>query len=240
MRLTTLLLPSYLVLAGLVGCHQAPITEDTPPPIPEPYEYIAPSPTPVPTPLPSPTPTATPTPQPSATPTPTATPSPSPSPSPTPRIVTKTAIRSALVAKAIEQIGVTDGGNNRGKRVDAYNKSVPVALGSPWCASVLTWISLEVGKDLGIPSPYPRTARAIVVGKQFPLKGRKVKPGDTFYIGTYSHTGMIELDGDKSITTLEGNTSPGGGSVEQQRNGEVFTRKKRLRASVLYAADWVD
>ena len=77
------------------------------------------------------------------------------------------------------------------------------------------------------------------MGKQFTLKGRPVKPGDTFYIGSYSHTGMFEEDGDMSVTTVEGNTSPAPGDITEDRDGDVFTRKKRLRATIKYAADWV-
>ena len=149
-------------------------------------------------------------------------------------------LRDALVTVARSQVGVHEvGGNNRGPQVDAYNQSVPVPLGSPWCASSLNWISMEAAGQLGVPSPYPRTARAIIMGKQFTLKGRPVKPGDTFYIGSYSHTGMFEEDGDMSVTTLEGNTSPAPGDISEDRDGDVFTRKKRLRASIRYGADWV-
>ena len=165
-----------------------------------------------------------------------------PTPAPTPPLPSESIVRNALVEEAKKYLGIREEqGNNRSSKLDKINLRAGSYIGAPWCASVLYDISANVGEQLGIKSPYPKTARAVVMGKQFHIGNRTMLPGDTFYVGSYSHTGMIEEWGNigMSTITLEGNTSPSAATPGQERDGDGFYRKKRLKASLQYGADWV-
>jgi hypothetical protein len=159
-----------------------------------------------------------------------------------PDLPTEGQVRSALVEEASKFIGIRETkGNNRSPEIDDMNLTAGSYLGAPWCASSMYKAAVNVGERFSIKPPYPKTARAITMGKQFSLKNQSPQPGDTFYVGDYSHTGMFESWGaiGLSTITLEGNTSPAGATVEQDREGHGFYRKKRLKASLQYGADWV-
>ena len=175
---------------------------------------------------------------------PKATPTPRPTPVQDDRnyaIPPEQEVRTALISEAKKHIGIRERGTNRGPEIDRANDLAGADLGSAWCASIQYKISHDVTKNLRIKRLYPRTARAIIMGKQFSLREKDPKPGDTFYVGKYSHTGMFESWSKKgmSCTTLEGNTSPAGATPGQDREGDGFYNKQRLKASLMYGADWV-
>lgn len=136
------------------------------------------------------------------------------------------AFRNALLVAARASLGVhEEGGRNRGPRIDEWNRAIPVALGSPWCASWVYAMHDIAAKACGLPNPCPRTAGALKLWHLADPKHRRPlpAPGDVFVLDTgdpggFGHVGIIELTtpDNETIVSLEGNTN-GAGSREGDR-----------------------
>lgn len=104
---------------------------------------------------------------------------------------------SAQIAEG--EMGKTEK-NNRAPHVDAYNRSVGVPLGSPYCASSQYWCYLEATKRLGLSTkeiPLPRTGLAYNVYLYGKKHGKRseftVKPNDhIIWKNPNKHTGHTE------------------------------------------------
>ncbi len=64
--------------------------------------------------------------------------------------------------EAIDNVGVQETGDNRGKAVEVYQASTtpPVPPGSPWCAAFVVYRLRNAAHDLAleIPADWPRSA----------------------------------------------------------------------------------
>ncbi len=151
-----------------------------------------------------------------------------------------------VVACAIDGIGVWEPwGKNRGPEVDAYNRLVGAALGSPWCASSCAMDHYLSGSDYPVsaysPSWFPLKECIYYRGKK---QGKDWQPGDCagFYFAKMkriAHIEIIESADDKWVRCIGGNTSDDAGT-EVNREGGVKCRKKRLRSSVHAVSRWWD
>jgi len=126
-------------------------------------------------------------------------------------------VERALIT-ASSQKGVKETRANRGPMVDEYNKAGGAALGSPWCASFVSWCLIRAGVSrsdimgkLGNPA---WTYNWYKWAKKYGHLVVKPKRGDLFvWYNNKSggHIGFIvEVYDDGSFRTLEGNTNDGG------------------------------
>jgi len=160
-------------------------------------------------------------------------------------------IANLAVKLSIDNEGVQEVGENRGKAVEAYQASCvpPLPAGSPWCAAVIRFRFKQAATQLGTTydTTFPRTgwtpdysrwAKAnkkwISVERLKANKGERltnlVLPGDLvcFYmshLGRIAHIGMVVSVHTWGMETIEGNTSPepsDEGSVERDGDGYYF------------------
>ncbi len=162
----------------------------------------------------------------------------------------QTAADSDLLGKVIDvansQVGVMEvpPGSNRGPQVDDYLRRVGVdpATASPWCAAFVYFCFDEVCKKLSPPMPNPvvktagvmdhwRAAAHVAQATRISAQEAQdnpslVKPGLIFLISTaggHGHCGLVKEVHGGNLTTIEGNTNPGG-----SREGiGVFLRNAR-------------
>lgn len=163
--------------------------------------------------------------------------------------VTAAQVETALLTAGKEaQRGVTEqGGNNRGKRVEEYLRSVGLGPGYPWCASFVNWsleqVGVKVGPDSGATIAWRNWARqkrclfTIADSKHGApgLRAEEARPqrGDLFGWTNRDGTGHIgwiaevkrDLLGLK-IRTVEGNTNK-----EGSREGDRVLSKWRRPTS---------
>lgn len=138
-------------------------------------------------------------------------------------------IRDTLLTNLESQLTVRETSYNRGVMVDIYNKSVGVALGSPWCGSFVGYNLTKIGVK------NPNSGRAADYAKSKDIIWRSNKKTDiklltgdvvTFYyssLGRVGHTGFyIKKDKEGYFITIEGNTN-GLGSRE---GGGVYKKKR--------------
>lgn len=119
---------------------------------------------------------------------------------------------------------------NRSLEIDMFNKNVGATLGSPWCASYMSFIfdSLNYFNPHSAWSPNFTKNGEIIYKKNY-KNNKKILPGDvvTFYysnLGRVGHVGMVVRVEDNIIYTIEGNTN-GSGS----RDGDgVYLKKRNL------------
>jgi len=174
-------------------------------------------------------PTPTPIPTPIATPTPTPTPVPKSFPTPI-KIVTADPEQSRIINNAQKYVGQTEtDGFNRSPFIDKINEFAGVPVGSPYCASFVSYILYisEIRAPISAWSPDTTSKKNIpfleinsadVFGLYFPSKGR------------IAHTGFIKEVKKNSayILTTEANTSPNADELgAKSREGDGFFNKLR-------------
>lgn len=135
-------------------------------------------------------------------------------------------------------------GKNRSQVIDTLNKWVGVPLGSPYCATTLSYCLDQCAKVNGDESPKPKTASSYQFRKWFENKGQLSWSADDLlrWAGAFGGWTNPDLHGhvfliEKRYTawwslknrnrvvalgTLEANTGPDGG-----RDGDGFYRRKR-------------
>lgn len=139
-----------------------------------------------------------------------------------------------------------EGGNNRGKSVETYQKAAGAGPGDPWCACFAFYRLLMAALALGLSIPKTFTPRAytpdwkswaiangywtpVAVAQAAPLHTVQVGDFAMFYFaaeGRIGHIGEVVAVHDWGVETVEGNTGPdAGASVE--RNGDGVYKKKR-------------
>lgn len=141
--------------------------------------------------------------------------------------------QSPIIRYAESYLWVREITQNRSPEIDSMNIAVNVPLGSPWCASYVSWVFTKNN----IPNPQsgwsPNFAlqKDKIWGKN--LKNNiNIKPGDvcTFYytnLGRVGHVEIIYKADDKYIYTISGNTNEVG-----SREGDGCYRKKRELSKV--------
>jgi hypothetical protein len=183
----------------------------------------------------------------SATPTPTPTPSPKPTPKPTPQpekpsnslSLTPSMRQEAILDIAQGYVGERESkGSNRSDNIDKWNKFTNVPMGSPYCASFISYVLYEAKIK---NAPKTAWSPSMVARDNVPFS--KIAPADVF--GMYfsskkriAHVGFIK-DPEYSSTmlqTTEANTSPqaGQGSASDRDGDGVWNKlrsKKLMRNS---------
>lgn len=138
-----------------------------------------------------------------------------------------------IIAIAVAQLGVQEAtGQNDGKQVEAYLHYTGNKKGEPWCASFVSWVfgkaNYKAPRTAWSPALFPagrlsKTAKpAMVFGIYFPKLKR------------IAHCGIIELQKENWLYTIEGNTDLTGGRT----GGGVYKRWRHARTIQCYA-DWL-
>lgn len=165
-----------------------------------------------------------------------------------PPIIEDTPINEKIIKKMLEisisQIGVVEsGGNNYGQMVQEYQKigsDGEVRGGQPWCQYFQNWILVKACQELGLDykwtySGYTPDCVNLGVRENIGTKNctwDDIQVGDFGYVysasrGNAKHVFLIVAkdDNTKTLTTIEGNTNPGGGS-----DGYGVFKRKRTKA----------
>ncbi|WP_109301013.1 CHAP domain-containing protein [Aquimarina sp. AU474] len=152
------------------------------------------------------------------------------------------AIQSTCVKETYDdEIGVREAtGNNDGKDVEKYLKSVDLGKGNAWCAAFVHWVFEQCGVENSINawSPTAENKKNFVWNKKQWYK--KPKSGDVFCLYYSSkrrigHTGFFDLMiNSKIYQTVEGNTDATGGS-----EGDGVYRRKRSINSTYSISRWL-
>lgn len=130
----------------------------------------------------------------------------------------------ALVEKATEialqQNGVHETGNNTGREVNQYLRSIGLGPGNPWCAAFVYWCIDEAAGDVDLENPFIKTGFCPTIAnwaRQQGILHSTPEPGDVFLrYGTVSgefracHTGFVTRVEGGQYATIEGNTNTGG------------------------------
>jgi hypothetical protein len=141
--------------------------------------------------------------------------------------------QSMLLEIAAKELGIREKtGNNDGKQVEVYLRSVGLNKGNPWCAAFVCWVYRQRGyaqpNSGWSPALFP-TSHLVKLGS----------PGDV--VGIYfvslkriAHVGIIEKIDADWVYTIEGNTNLSG-----SREGDGVYRKVRPLKSIHRYAHWL-
>lgn len=142
-------------------------------------------------------------------------------------MISSTNYSSDIINYANKYIYVREISNNRSATIDSFNINVSVKVGSPWCASYVSWVlDPFVNNPHSAYSPNFAKKKDIIYKKN--LKNNiKIKSGDvvTFYysnLGRVGHVGLVIKQEGDILYTIEGNTNDGG-----SREGDGVYKKKR-------------
>jgi len=139
-----------------------------------------------------------------------------------------------LAAKALEiaetQMGIIEEKNNSGPHVEKYLASVGLGKGNPWCMAFVYWCCQQ---SLGARNPLVKTGGVLRQWHEIDprLKVKEPKKGDIFFMDFgdgKGHTGFVLEDGQKSFSTVEGNSNAAG-----SRTGGMVCSNKRKVSSCL-------
>jgi hypothetical protein len=151
------------------------------------------------------------------------------------------------VAEGEARAGVKEeGAENRGKRVEEYQMVCGKQfIGASWCAAFVCWCLRQASQvEQMLSFSLPREAGAFRF-EDWAVAGReqgvqlldptevKARRGD-IVIFEFSHIGVCTGDEEKSgiIPTVEGNTTPGKSTREQERNGGGVYARRRDKGEV--------
>lgn len=164
--------------------------------------------------------------------------------------------REELTELALSQVGVRElTGNNDGKQVERYLRSVGLKKGQPWCAAFMAWLHNE----RGIPNPEsawsPDWFRTNVVFDKFDKNQLdfESRPGQVFGLWFSSkkriaHVGLIVAQTTRHYETVEGNTSLLGyvdlsqltaAQKENERESIWVAHKLRNKRDIAQISDFV-
>lgn len=140
--------------------------------------------------------------------------------------------RADFVAVAQKEIGTVEGPKDNETKYGAFTK----ANFLPWCGSFVMWCANQVG--LKIPNVVGTVAgveKFKGIGAWSNPETAKPKPGDLAFFdfvpggAPVEHVGIVLKDnGDGTVTTIEGNTSPEHKTTGSQANGGEVA--ERIRA----------
>lgn len=154
-----------------------------------------------------------------------------------------------IVDIATKEVGIREqGGNNKGPRIREYQAATWLAPAPwPWCAAFVDWCIMDWLKsslvrdwlkltDAQADSFRPKTAGAWDLVNWARQNSRRVSiltedakalPGDII-VYDFSHVGIVEADGGKAFSTIEGNTN--GAGDRDSTTGDGVWRKVRERS----------
>lgn len=153
-----------------------------------------------------------------------------------------------LTGLALQEVGVTEvGGDNKGPRVEEYQKVIGDAHGESWCCSFVQWCLRQT--DLKYKSLYreessnhllalTENTQDLVTKSPMICQLAKPEPGCivvwTYFKGEAAthlgHCGIVkEIVDNDYMLVIEGNTGPGL-AIERQGDG-VYLKKRRIISS---------
>lgn len=159
-------------------------------------------------------------------------------------------LREAAISVAIGEVVNSvreEGGENEGPKVREYLRNAGIPAPAPWCAAAMQWITDGAARFLGFENPLDEVHREALVldyvtladSKDWTVPVDRGKPGDLVcfkFSGSdrWNHMGMLLTEPKLSeqewrFQTIEGNTSPGVGLTdeEREREGDGMYRKQR-------------
>ena len=142
-------------------------------------------------------------------------------------------LTAAVLDIARGEIGVHEqGGNNRGQRVEEYQRSAGGHPGEAWCASYVSWCFIKAAEAMGVTNPMTPSRGALRVWHQAPSAAKSKTPtiGSIFVIDHgkgKGHVGFVESVTHTHIQTVEGNTNE-----EGSREGDGVLRRIRRYSAV--------
>lgn len=139
--------------------------------------------------------------------------------------------REDFVAKALGEVGVVEGPKDNQTKYGHFTKFDFL----PWCGSFCMWVAHETGVII------PNTVSTVAGSSAFKKNGHwqdalgaKPEPGDLVYFdfvkggAAVEHVGIVLKDnGDGTVTTIEGNTSPEKKPNGNQANGGEVAQRIR-------------
>jgi len=137
----------------------------------------------------------------------------------------------------LKQVGTLESGQNRGKKIEEYLKSVGLNPGNSYCAAGQYYCFADACRQLGLSSafiPIPRTGLANAIFNFFQVKGKKVnykpKTDDLIvWIKSNKVNGHIEriIEADKAgwVQTVGFNSS---GIINGRKVEGVFIKKRNI------------
>jgi len=140
-----------------------------------------------------------------------------------------------LLKVAEAMVGIQEeGGNNAGKLVASIQKTIGTAEREPWCMSTVQTAVAIVEKWKRVKCNLPVSEHCQTVYNEASKKGYAVTDPRVCDVciwikkGTSNgHTGIIVVDGDSTLTTVEGNTGPSSG-VDRDGDG-VFKKNRDIK-----------
>lgn len=126
---------------------------------------------------------------------------------------------------------------NRHPMIDLWNRFVRAPLGSPYCASFVSWCLSRAGARF--PRVRSAWSQAFRIAQSLPPYRHAARPGTILVwrrgsSGWQGHVGFaLELRGD-TLVTVEANTSPGerGGAQAQREGDGVYVKYRSWRRNV--------
>lgn len=153
--------------------------------------------------------------------------------------------QTCVEARYLKEVGVREAtGNNDGKDVEKYLKSVGQTKGASWCAAFVHWVLEQCGIVTSITawSPSALNKNNLV---WFDNKWYKTpKAGDVFVLYSQTkkriaHTGFFHRKlSETTFETVEGNAAPEG--AKDSFNGVGIFKKKRSFHATYAISRWVD
>jgi hypothetical protein len=142
-------------------------------------------------------------------------------------------MRGQFIATLLGQVGQhegrdADGTWNNEQRYSRETPGLEWSDGQPWCATFEAWAAHRCGMD----RLWPMTASCLTAVQWWQDAGRWTQwpvLGGPFYIGPGggTHTGVVIGWDATKITTVEGNSNPGGSA-----NGDGVYKRTRTRSSI--------
>lgn len=132
-----------------------------------------------------------------------------------------------VIVEAKKYLYVREEGYNRSQDIDAWNRLAGVDLGSPYCASFVSFVNAQVGLKAPISAWAPDQVRR----NNVPFSS--LKSGDVF--GIYfpskkriAHVGFVDRIKGSFLLTVEANTSPDAvaGSASDRDGQGVYARRR--------------
>lgn len=150
-----------------------------------------------------------------------------------------------VALSAVDRNVREEGGNNTGPEIRRYqlNAEPPIHEAVPWCALAFQFYSDVAARGIGVDNPLDAVRLEAYVQDYYDtLRGYEVSPGGIVLRGflvlysfggeRWDHMGLVSRPpaiGSSLFEAVEGNTSPGVGAdeAEREREGDVVARKTR-------------
>jgi hypothetical protein len=130
--------------------------------------------------------------------------------------------------------------NNRGPRIDEYQKLANNTLGQAWCAKFVFWCYDQAALKVGVKNPLPKIFRAGQL-ESWAINQKKTVPipslGDVF-VKEDRHVGLVAgrwVTGGK-IQTVEGNTWSGTTFANRREGVYLLNNTKVVKCTFLRLA----